>query len=92
MVSRRKSQTQTIRNRVLAVVNTHDGFLTGQQIAQEAGLTYYQTIFALNALNNLAKVARIGRKFTAKWCRVTIQTLDEHPGAELDRAFRRFFA
>lgn len=76
--------------RVLAVIEASDTFFTGQQVAQLADLNYKQTIDALNALNNMEKVARTGRKFTARWGRVP-QALDENPAIELELAFRGFF-
>lgn len=86
----KRQQAQTYRMRVLAAVEASEACLTGQQVAQATGLTYRQTIDALNALNNMAKVARTGRKFTARWCRVP-QALDESPAQMLERAFSGFF-
>lgn len=86
----KRQQAQTYRMRVLAVIDASEACYTGQQLAQATGLTYRQTIDALNALNNMAKVARTGRKFTARWCRVP-QPLDENPAITLERAFQGFF-
>lgn len=86
----KRQQASTYRMRVLAVIEASDTFFTGQQLAQLTGLTYRQTIDALNALNNMAKVARTGRKFTARWGRVP-QPLDENPVIALENAFRGFF-
>ncbi|OTP69750.1 hypothetical protein PAMC26577_28940 [Caballeronia sordidicola] len=36
-------------------------------MASQSGLTYRQTIDAINALYNIALVSRQGRKFTARW-------------------------
>jgi len=83
-------KTQTYRMRVLAAIESTDHLLTGHQVAQLAGLTYKQAIFALNALNNTGKVMRTGRKFTARWGRVP-KTLDENPAIALQNAFLRFF-
>jgi len=85
----KRQQAQTYRMRVLAVIEDSEACFTGQQLAQITGLTYRQTIDALNALNNMAKVARTGRKFTARWCRVPQQT--ENPAVTLERAFSGFF-
>lgn len=87
----KRKQAQTYRMRVLEVINAADVCYTGQQVAQLAGLTYRQTIDALNALNNAAKVARTGRKFTARWCRVPDEQQQEHPAITLERAFQGFF-
>ncbi len=77
--SRRAQQQHTYRARVLAVIEASDCQLTGQQLAEITGLTYRQTVDALNALNNAAKIARIGRKFTARWCRIVPQPPIEDP-------------
>jgi predicted Rossmann fold nucleotide-binding protein DprA/Smf involved in DNA uptake len=86
----KRQQSKTYRMRVLAVIEATDTVHTGQQLAQLTGLTYRQTIDALNALNNMEKVARTGRKFTARWGRVP-QALDENPAIALELAFRGFF-
>lgn len=86
----KRQQAQTFRMRVLAVIEATDTFHTGQQLAQLTGLTYKQTVDALNALNNLSKVARTGRKFTARWGKVP-KSLDENPVIALEQAFRGFF-
>lgn len=86
----KRQQAQTYRMRVLAVIESTDAFFTGQQLATLTGLTYKQTVDALNALNNMAKVARTGRKFTARWGKVPEQ-LDENPVIALEQAFRGFF-
>jgi hypothetical protein len=86
----KRQQAQTYRMRVLAVIEATDAFFTGQQLATLTGLTYRQTIDALNALNNMAKVARTGRKFTARWGKVP-KALDENPVIALEKAFRGFF-
>ena len=59
-----------------------------RQIALRAGLTYRQTIDALNALHNMDKVRCTGRKFTARWSRIQPIT---HPAHALEQAFRGFF-
>ena len=86
----KRQQAQTYRMRVLAVIESTDAFFTGQQLAKLTGLTYRQTIDALNALNNMAKVARTGRKFTSRWGKVP-NSLDENPVVALEKAFRGFF-
>jgi len=86
----KRQQAQTYRMRVLTVIDASSTYLSGQQIAQLTGLTYRQTIDALNALNNMAKVARTGRKFTARWGRIP-EALDESPVIALEKAFRGFF-
>lgn len=92
-IEARKQAHSTYRLRVLTVIESYDGWLTGQQIAQATGLTYKQTVDALNALNNLEKVARTGRKFTALWGK--IDTTSERAASEsfalLTDCFRSFF-
>ena len=78
----------TNRTAVLNVVNNSTTQLTGNEISTRAGLTYRQTIDALNALHNMAKVRRTGRKFTARWSGLKPTT---HPAHALEQAFRGFF-
>jgi hypothetical protein len=87
---RKAVQASTYRMRVLEVVTGSDVFLTGQMVAQLTGLSYRQTIDALNALNNNGRICRVGRKFTARWGRIPDQPLT-HPIDDLDRAFQGFF-
>jgi len=55
------------RELVLSVLAMADGWLKAREVSELTGLTYKQTIDALNYLYNAEKVARTGRKFTAKW-------------------------
>lgn len=57
----------SLRSRALAAVNASPTWQSAQQVAKNTGMTYRQTIDALNALHNEARVARHGRKFTARW-------------------------
>lgn len=57
----------SFRATVLAVVNASTDWTSAHDIATRAHLTYLQTIFALVALHNHDKIARTGRKATAKW-------------------------
>ena len=77
----RRSAAITYRSTVLAIIEQSGQCLTGQEISIRAGLTYRQTVDALNALHNLAKIRREGRKFTARWCSLP----DERPTALLER-------
>jgi 2-methylcitrate dehydratase PrpD len=74
---------QTYRQRVQLVIETANACLTGHAIADLTGLTYRQTVDALNALVNQGRIARTGRKFTARWCPLT--TPDD-PSAALQAA------
>jgi predicted Rossmann fold nucleotide-binding protein DprA/Smf involved in DNA uptake len=57
----------SLRSRALNAVNASLTWQSAEQIAKKTGMTYRQTIDALNALHNEARVARHGRKFTARW-------------------------
>lgn len=81
----------SIRHTVLVTVDLAPEPLTGQQVAKRCGITYKQSIDALNALNNLGRIARVGRKFTARW--VSLRSINKsNPAHPLEQAFRRFFA
>ena len=58
---------QTYRARVLRVVNASPDWMKATDISRRTGLTYLQTIFALNALYNSGRVARDGRKSGSRW-------------------------
>lgn len=73
----------TMRAQVLAALTAAHGPLTGRQLATATGLTYRQTIDALNALYNLGRAARAGRKFTARWA-VPTATPPPNPFAPLE--------
>lgn len=88
-----KTSLNTHRLRVLTVIQSTEGWITGQQVAQLAGLNYKQTIDALNYLFNTARIARTGRKFTARWGRLVTPDPTDDPLLALERAFRLgFFA
>lgn len=69
----------TYRARVLRVLNASHGWMHARDVAQACGLTYHQTIYALNALLNAGHVARLGRKSTSQWGSTTLQS---NPTAE----------
>lgn len=79
----------TLRCRILAVIDASPTHLTGKEIAQATGVSYRQTIDALNALYNAGKIERSGRKFTARWGRV--QPAEPNPLALLEAVFFRGF-
>jgi hypothetical protein len=85
----RQSDVKTHRLRVLTVIQSSEGWITGQQVAAVSGVTQKQAIDALNWLNNSGRVARIGRKFTAKWGQIRPHDPDSDPITALERAFRR---
>lgn len=57
----------SLRSRALNAVNGSNCWQSAAQVASKTGMTYRQTIDALNALHNEALIARQGRKFTARW-------------------------
>lgn len=59
--------TKSYRAMVLDVVNAATDWRNAHDIAIDAQLTYKQTIYALHALHNHARIARTGRTFTARW-------------------------
>lgn len=77
--------TTTYRQRVLDAITAAQACLTGHEIAHRTGLTYRQTIDALDALSKQGRIERTGRKFTARWCPLT--TTD--PSAHLQAAIFR---
>lgn len=79
----------TYRLLVLRAITSAGVPLSGHDIAGLTGLTYRQTIDALNALNNAERVLRIGRKFTARWRAVIVP--DVNPALLLEQAFKGFF-
>ena len=79
----------TLRCRVLAVIAEADTVLTGAEIAQRAGLPYRQVVFAINGLYNAGKIARQGRKFTARWCSVDAKPSPPPAFVLLEQFFRR---
>ena len=74
----------TYRAAVLRIVQASEQCQTGQAIAQATGLSYRQTVDALNALLNAGKIRRQGRKYTARWCRI-LPDPTERPTALLER-------
>lgn len=76
------------RAAVLAAIDAAQDWLTGHEVALMAGLQYKQTIDALTALHNEARIARQGRKFTAKWGSVELlEAQTPSPHLILDQVF-----
>lgn len=75
------------RELVLSVLAMADGWLKAREVSDLTGLTYKQTIDALNYLYNAEKVARTGRKFTAMWGRRELN--DETPTSEQSKILIR---
>lgn len=55
------------RELILNTVNALTDWKTAREISVAAGLTYVQTIFALQALHGAEEVARKGRKNSSMW-------------------------
>ena len=70
----------TYRARVLRVLNASHGWMTARDIAQACGLTYHQTLFALNALLNAGHIARHGKKSTSQWGSTVL--VEHNPAAD----------
>lgn len=85
--SPRAHKVATYRATVLVVIEAATEPLTGHRVAELAGLTYRQTVDALNALHNSARIARAGRKFTARWMPIPTPPT-EPPHARIDEAMR----
>lgn len=80
---------QTIRLRIMALIESPTQRLTGRQIAAKTRLDYKQVIDALNALLDQGKISRIGRKHTALWAapeRPSRHPLDDITLAHLRKA------
>lgn len=60
---------QSVRRKVLDVIQAAPVPLRGRDVARLAGLGYKQTIDALGSLLDMERVERIGRKQTARWAR-----------------------
>ncbi|CAN7305980.1 hypothetical protein LJR296_001442 [Cupriavidus necator] len=73
-------RAKTNRDKVLEVVNSAERLLTGQEVAQRAGISYKQALDALTFLHNERRIAREGRKFTSRWGRLVLDT--GHTGLE----------
>lgn len=61
---------KSYRDRVLEVLESSLFPLTGYEVACLAGLRYKQTIDALDALYDMERVSRLGKKESAKWVRL----------------------
>lgn len=58
---------QSVRRKVLDVIQAAPVPLRGRDVARLAGLNYKQAVDALNSLLDMERVERIGRKQTARW-------------------------
>lgn len=87
MLKKQDKDTVVIREVVLNVVNKSPVKLSAREISRRSGLTYKQTIDALQALNNYERVVRIGKKFSARWIRVGIVECCNESVKELENVF-----
>lgn len=69
-------RARTHRERILEVLAESNDFLVGQEVARRAGLAYKPALDALTYLYNDGKIARVGRKFTARWGRMALVQRD----------------
>jgi hypothetical protein len=79
----------TYRSRALRVINETARWLSSAEVASQSGLTYRQTIDAINALHNIDLVSRQGRKFTAQWGSPRLVTPD--PAVAAARRLEDYF-
>lgn len=81
--------TETLRHRVLVTLSAKsDEWMLAKDVAENSGMTYDQAIFALNALYNHGRVARLGKKRTAQW---KVSAKKDEPIRELEKLFRKGF-
>ncbi|WP_396189823.1 hypothetical protein [Flavobacterium sp.] len=74
---------------VLCVVAMAKGWISARKVSELTGLSYKQTIDSLNYLYNTEKVARSGRKSTAKWGDISL--LDKKDMSEESEILARCF-
>lgn len=72
---------------MLTIVNAETEWQSAATIAVHANLTYEQTVFALLALHNTAKIARRGSKSTSKWGPLSLLPVTEDSYALLQSLF-----
>ncbi len=77
-------------HRVLIALDDIDEPIKARDLASRVGLTYMQTVFALNALNNNELVTRIGSKSTSMWVKRRY-LVPGNPIIALEIAFKGFF-
>ena len=82
-------QPPRIRARIVAIVNASPGWMSARAIAREARLDYKQVIDALHMLNLAGRVARQGRKASARWGSVVL--VEHTPSAEALDALEQVF-
>lgn len=80
-------RTLSYRATVLTAIEGSSQWMTAHQLVEQTNLTYPQVIFALFALHNNEKIARIGRKFTARWGSLALGTPPDNNFQLLERLF-----
>jgi hypothetical protein len=83
---------KSLRQIVQEAIEASAAVLSAEQLAERTGLTYKQTIDALNALHNTGRIVRHGRKFSARWGAVPPPpNPNDTPAKHLADAFSTFF-
>lgn len=83
---------KSLRQIVQEAIEASAAVLSAEQLAERTGLTYKQTIDALNALHNTGRIVRHGRKFSARWGAVPPPpNPNDTPAKHLADAFSSFF-
>ncbi|WP_025915812.1 hypothetical protein [Herminiimonas sp. CN] len=78
---------RSYRATVLDAVLDTDSWCTSHDLVKKTQLTYPQVLFALHALHSAGRIARMGRKFTAKWGALTLVREPEHNYELLEQLF-----
>lgn len=78
---------RSYRSIVLSAINESTTWSTAHDIARRTRLTYPQVVFALHALHNNEQIARIGRKFTARWGALALVNEPTHNFELLEQLF-----
>lgn len=82
----------SLRQIVQEAIEASASVLSAEQLAERTGLTYKQTIDALQGLHNTGRVVRHGRKISARWGAIPPPPNPNAPQAKhLADAFSAFF-
>lgn len=81
---------RSYRATVMDAVLDANTWCTSHDLVKKTQLTYPQVLFALHALHSAEKIARMGRKFTAKWGALTLVRESEHNYDLLEKLFNDF--
>ena len=78
------------RAKVIQCLESKEQWFRAVDVADETKLTYEQTIYALNALLNIHKVARQGSKRGARWASVQFAAPKQTTPHQLHSIFHAF--